>query len=88
MPRYGGAEWYSCKFKAERYNKSMEQKINFVKLLKNYSSGWVAISSDFSKVVISGETLKEVRGKAKKIKEKLYFFKAGETYTNFIGEQL
>ncbi len=66
----------------------MEKKIDFVKLLKDYSSGWVAISSDFSKVVISGKTLKEVREKAKPIKDKLYFFQAGEIYTNFIGENV
>jgi NADPH-dependent ferric siderophore reductase len=63
----------------------MQQTINFVKLLKHYKSGWVAISSDFSKVVLSGKTLKEVREKAKQMKEKLYFFPAGESYGDFVG---
>lgn len=61
------------------------KSINFVKLLKNYKSGWVAISNDFSKVVLSGKTLKEVRKKAGNQKEKLYFFPAGESYGDFIG---
>lgn len=65
----------------------MQQKINFVKLLKNYNSGWVAISSDFSTVVLSGKTLKEVRDKAKYTKEKLYFFPAGESYGDFVGTE-
>jgi hypothetical protein len=61
------------------------KKVDFVKLLKNYKSGWVAISSDYSKVVLSGKTLKEVQDKASNIKEKLYYFPAGESYGNFVG---
>ena len=61
------------------------KKIDFVKLLKDYKSGWVAISSDYSKVVFSGKTLKEVQQKARDIKEKLYFFPAGESYGDFVG---
>lgn len=37
--------------------------INLSKLLKNFSSGWVAITSDYKKVIASGKTLKEVSGK-------------------------
>lgn len=59
--------------------------INFTKLLKNYKSGWVAISRDFKTVVYSGETLKEVREKAKDAKEKVYFFPAGHSYSDFYG---
>lgn len=61
------------------------KKINFVKLLKNYKSGWVAISSDYSKIIFSGKTLKEVMKKTKNMEEKLYYFPAGESYSNFIG---
>ncbi len=61
------------------------KKIDFVVLLKNYTSGWVAISADFSKVVLSGKTLREVIEKAKSIKEKLYYFPAGESYGDFVG---
>ncbi len=63
----------------------MQKKIDFVKLLKKYQSGWVAISSDFSKVVLSGKTLKDVMKKAKGIKEKLYYFPARKSYSNFVG---
>lgn len=62
-----------------------KSKIDFVKLLKGYKSGWVAISSDFKSVVLSGKTLKEAMGKAKKLKEKVYFFPAEKNYSDFIG---
>jgi len=62
-----------------------QNAINFAKLLKDYKSGWVAISSDFTSVVLSGKTLKDVREKANKSKEKVYFFPAGQSYSNFIG---
>ncbi len=65
----------------------MKNQINLVSLLKGYSEGWVAISDDFSKVILSGKTLKEVRQKAKEIKDKLYFFPAGESYSNFVGTE-
>jgi len=39
------------------------QTINLSKILKNFSSGWVAITSDYKKVVASGKTLKEVNQK-------------------------
>lgn len=40
--------------------------INLTKLLKNFSSGWVAITSDYKKVVASGKTLKEITHKMEK----------------------
>ncbi len=64
-----------------------QNKINFAKLLKDYKTGWVGISSDFKFVVLSGKTLKEVMNKAKKIKEKLYFFPAGQSYSDFVGQE-
>ncbi len=64
----------------------MKQKtINFVKLLKGFKNGWVAISPDFSKVLFHGKTLKEAREKAGKSKEKVYYFPAGENYSHFVG---
>lgn len=60
--------------------------INFTKLLKGYKDGWVGISSDFKSVLVSGKTLKDAREKAKKTNQKLYFFPAGESYDNFVGE--
>lgn len=61
------------------------KQIDFVTLLKPYASGWVAISSDFTEVVLWGETLRELKEKVKHSKEQLYFFPAGESYGNFIG---
>ncbi|OGH20010.1 MAG: hypothetical protein A3D74_01300 [Candidatus Levybacteria bacterium RIFCSPHIGHO2_02_FULL_37_13] len=61
-------------------------RINLVKLLKGYASGWVGISSDFKSVLVSGKNLKEAREKARKIKKKVYFFPAGESYGNFVGK--
>ena len=62
--------------------------MNFVKLLKGYPQGWVAISEDFSKVILAGKTLREVREKAKDMNEKLYFFPSGESYGNFVGTEV
>ena len=42
-----------------------QPKIDFAKLLKDYKSGWVGISSDFKSVVFSGKMLKEVMVQAK-----------------------
>ena len=63
----------------------MQKRIDFIKLLKGYKSGWVAISSDFTKVVFSGKNLKDVMQKAKGIKEKLYYFPVENSYGNFVG---
>ena len=60
-------------------------KIDFIKLLKGYKAGWVGISSDFKKVLVWGKTLDEASQKAKTITEKVYYFPAGESYSNFIG---
>lgn len=60
-------------------------KIDFVKLLKGYKHGWVGISSDHKKVVVWGKTLSQASEKAKKIQDRIYFFPAGESYSNFIG---
>ncbi|KKS95751.1 MAG: hypothetical protein UV73_C0014G0028 [Candidatus Gottesmanbacteria bacterium GW2011_GWA2_43_14] len=60
--------------------------INFIKLLKDYpQKGWVAISSDFDRVVLHGKTLREIRNKAKKTDEKVFFFPTGEKYSHFTG---
>lgn len=52
----------------------MKQGINFLKLLKGHTSGWVAISSDFNKVVLSGKTLKALRGQTKDRKKETILF--------------
>jgi len=60
-------------------------KIDFVKLLKGYKSGWVGISPDFKQVLVWGKTLDEATQKAEKFKEKIYYFPSGESYSNFVG---
>ncbi len=62
-----------------------QNKIDFVKLLKGYKNGWVAISADFKRVVFHGKNIKEVMRKAKSRKEKVYYFPAGKSYSNFVG---
>ena len=62
-----------------------QKKIDFAKLLKDFKSGWVGISSDHKKVLVHGGTLREARLKAEKKKLDLYFFPAGEKYDNFVG---
>lgn len=62
-----------------------QKKIDFVKLLKGYKSGWVGISSDHNKVVAWGKTLQQVREKTKNIQDRIYFFPSGESYSNFVG---
>ena len=61
------------------------KKIDFVTLLKNYDSGWVGISADFKKVLLSGKTLKDIMKKTKDFKEKVYFFPVEKSYSSFIG---
>lgn len=61
------------------------KSINFIKLLKKYKKGWVAISQDFNKVVFYGKTLQETRKKAKNYNHKVYYFPTGEIYSNFVG---
>ncbi len=62
-----------------------QRKIDFTKLLKGYKDGWVAISHDFKRVVFHGKSLKETMAKAKKSKEKVYYFPARESYSDFVG---
>lgn len=62
-----------------------QNKIDFIKLLKGYKDGWVAISADFKRVVFHGKSLKDAMKKAKDVKEKLYYFPAEESYSNFVG---
>lgn len=63
------------------------KQINLVALLQPYTSGWVAISADFSKVLLWGKTLLELKEKVRDKKEKIYYFPAGESYANFVGVQ-
>lgn len=59
--------------------------INFVKLLKPYKKGWVAISHDFKRVVYHDKSLKRLTAKGKSSKQKLYYFPSGDHYSDFVG---
>jgi len=39
---------------------------NFSKIIKSFKDKWVAVTSDYSKVIASADTLQEVMGKIKK----------------------
>ncbi len=61
------------------------QKIpDLSKLLKNHAAGWVAITPDYKKIVVSGKTLKEVTDKVnrKKITD-VVLISAAENYRGF-----
>lgn len=61
------------------------QTINLSKLIKNFSSGWVAITSDYKKVVASGKTLKEVTNKiVKQNREDVVLIPASKNYRGFV----
>lgn len=67
------------------YNERMQKTIDLSTLLKNYSTGWVAITSDYKKIVVSGKTLKEV---TKKINEKklsnVVLISASKNYRGYV----
>lgn len=63
----------------------IKKQINFVKLLRGYKAGWVAISSDFRSVLFAGRSLKTLKDQAQKHGKRVYFFPAGKSYSNFIG---
>jgi hypothetical protein len=60
-------------------------KINFIKLLKPYKKGWVAISEDFKRVLFYDKNLKSLVKKSKKSKSKVYYYPSGENYSNYVG---
>lgn len=60
-------------------------KIDFVKLLKPYKKGWVAISDDFKRVLFFDKNLKSLIKKSKKHKQKVYFYPSGDNHSNYVG---
>ena len=59
--------------------------VNLSKLLKNYSSGWIAITSNYKKVVASGKTLKEVTSKvAKQERDDVVLISASRNYRGYV----
>ena len=60
-------------------------KIDFVKLLKPYKKGWVAISEDFKRVLFYDKNLKSLIKKSKKSEHKVYYYPSGDNYSNYVG---
>ena len=55
------------------------------KILKNRKTGWVAVSTDFRKVLTSGRKLNEVTKKVKK-EEDIYYLPVTKNLRGFIGK--
>jgi hypothetical protein len=65
----------------------MQKTPDLSKLLKNYSAGWVAISSDYKKIVVSGKTLKEVTEKVnKKGVQDVILISGSKNYRGFVTQ--
>ena len=61
------------------------QTINLSKILKNFTSGWVAITPDYKRIVASGKTLKEVTDKVLKEKQNdAVLISASRNYRGFV----
>lgn len=56
--------------------------INLSKVLKNFTSGWVALTPDYKKVVASGRTLKEISGKV--VGDDVILISASKNYRGFV----
>lgn len=63
------------------------KNINLTKTLKGYTHGWVALSSDYKKVLFSGRSFMEVmkRVQEKKLIDKVVLLKAAKDYRGFVG---
>lgn len=54
------------------------------KILKNFTSGWVAITSDYTQVLAYGKTLKEVTKKVEKLnRTDVVLFSASKNYRGY-----
>lgn len=59
--------------------------VNLSKILKNFSSGWVALTADYKKVVASGKTLKEVTNIIEdNLKDKVVLISASKNYRGYV----
>lgn len=59
--------------------------VNLSKILKNFSSGWVALTADYKKVVASGKTLKEVTNMIEdNLKDKVVLISASKNYRGYV----
>jgi len=62
----------------------MTKLVSLTKLLKNHTSGWVALSEDYKKVV-TGKSLKEVDRKLERLgNPEVVLISAAKNYRGFI----
>ena len=60
--------------------------INLTKTLKSYTSGWVSISKDYKRVIVSARTLKAlIRKLNQKGNPDGYLMKAAKDYSGYVG---
>ncbi|MBI2268117.1 MAG: hypothetical protein HYU80_01560 [Candidatus Blackburnbacteria bacterium] len=63
----------------------MMKPVDLTKLLKKYTSGWVALSKDYKRVVAAAESLEELDGRLKKLRNpKVVLISAAPNYRSFI----
>ena len=60
------------------------EPINLVKILKGHTSGWVAVSKDYKKVLATGKTIKDVSIALQKSGEEGILVPAAPNYRNFV----
>lgn len=64
----------------------MARPVNLTKVLNGYTSGWVALSRDYKRVVAAASSLKTLDVKLKKLKNpKVVLIQASDNYRGFIG---
>lgn len=67
------------------YNIFIMKTINLSRILKDFSSGWIAVSSDYKKVVASGKDLNEVTQAVEKQKRNdVVLISAAKNYRGFV----
>ena len=59
-------------------------RIDLTKLLQNYKSGWVALSSDYSRVVAYAEKFIDLQKKVKN-KKNVVVIQAFDNYYNYVS---
>ena len=62
-------------------------KLDLSKTLKDYKKGWVALSSDYKKVLYNADSFIDLMNKVEKNnqKDKVVLIPAAENYRGFIG---
>ncbi len=58
--------------------------INLTKLLQKYKSGWVAVSSDYSRVIAYAEKFIDLQKKVKN-KKNIVVIQAFDNYYNYVS---